>query len=199
LSEPISVIYNAIEAFERAMITSRDKIAVWGDGSIGFIAALVLKNKYPDSKICVIGKNKKKLQNFSFADDVYLFSELPENIMFNHSFECVRGKASEAVIDKIIDTIQPQGIISLIGVSEEPVPINTRMVLEKGIHLIGNSRSERADFEKAVKLISENEFAREQLKKVVSNEFEIKNINDIYNAFEKDKTSDFKTIMKWDI
>ena len=33
----------------------------------------------------------------------------------------------------MIDYIEPQGMISLLGVSENPVAINTRMVLEKGI------------------------------------------------------------------
>ena len=34
----------------------------------------------------------------------------------------------------------------MMGVSERNVPINTRMVLEKGLRIFGNSRSGRADF-----------------------------------------------------
>lgn len=46
--------------------------------------------------------------------------------------------------------------MSLLGVSENNVPINTRMVLEKGLRLFGSSRSGREDFEKTVELYREH-------------------------------------------
>lgn len=61
--------------------------------------------------------------------------------MVDHAFECVGGIKSEDAIEQIIDHINPEGCISLMGVSEEPVDVNTRMVLEKGLTLLGNSRS----------------------------------------------------------
>ena len=72
----------------------------------------------------------------------------PEGLTIDHAIECVGGDASQKAIDQMIDLIQPEGTIALLGVSEYAVPINTRMVLEKGLHLYGSSRSGRADFEK---------------------------------------------------
>ncbi|SUM34962.1 zinc-binding dehydrogenase [Staphylococcus gallinarum] len=46
----------------------------------------------------------------------------------------------------MIDLISPEGSISLLGVSEYGVEINTRMVLEKGLTLFGSSRSGAQDF-----------------------------------------------------
>ena len=46
--------------------------------------------------------------------------------------------------------------MSLLGVSENNVPINTRMVLEKGLRLFGSSRSGREDFEATVQLYHEH-------------------------------------------
>jgi ribitol-5-phosphate 2-dehydrogenase len=49
----------------------------------------------------------------------------------DHAFECIGGPASGTGINQIIDYIHPEGMISILRVSEEPVPLNTRMVLEK--------------------------------------------------------------------
>ena len=54
-------------------------------------------------------------------------------------------------INSIIKYIKPQGSVMLMGVSENKVAINTRDILEKGLTLIGCSRSGRKDFIEAVK------------------------------------------------
>ena len=141
LIEPVSICINAIEEFLHTSHKRRDTIGIWGCGSIGYLTALMLKRYLPNSKIIVFGTNEEKLNYFSFADDAVLINHIPENLKIDHAFECVGGKKSENAIEQIIDIINPQGTISLLGVSEEPIGINTRMVLEKGIKLIGNSRS----------------------------------------------------------
>ena len=64
-TEPLSVAFNAVEAFQRVAVTPKTALGIWGDGSIGFLLALVLRHMYPDSKIYVFGHNRKKLQRFS--------------------------------------------------------------------------------------------------------------------------------------
>lgn len=64
-------------------------------------------------------------------------------------FECCGGEGSANAIDDIIRYIRPQGVVMLMGVSENKVAVNTRNVLEKGLTLIGCSRSGRADFARA--------------------------------------------------
>ena len=70
---------------------------------------------------------------FSFADEIYRIHDVDDDVVVDHAFECVGSSASQSAIDQIIDIINPQGTINLFGVSEYPVPINTRMVLEKGL------------------------------------------------------------------
>ena len=41
------------------------------------------------------------------------------------------GKGSQQAIEQIINIINPEGSIALLGVSELPIQVNTRMVLEK--------------------------------------------------------------------
>ena len=193
-----SVAVNAIENFLKKSHKRRNVIGVWGCGNMGYITTLLLKSYFPDSKIIVVGTRMEKLNYFSFADDVKLITELEPDFMVDHAFECVGGEKSEDAIDQIIDHINPEGSISLMGVSEEPVDINTRMVLEKGLTLLGNSRSGYEDFEKAVELEQDKQ-TQAYLKNIISEEIEINCLNDINEAFDRDLNNDFKTVMKWNI
>lgn len=196
--ELISVAYQGISKFEELTITPKDTLGVWGDGNLGFITALLLKEKYPDSKIIVFGKHLENLNLFSFADEIYQIHNVPDDLTIDHGFECVGSSASQSAIDQIIDLINPQGTINLFGVSEYPVPINTRMVLEKGLTVQGNSRSERQDFVGVVETLKQNPELFEYLEKLVTNICEINSLNDLKEAFDKDYISKFgKTILKW--
>ena len=115
-------------------------IGVWGDGNLGYITSLLLKKMLPETKICVFGVNEYKLNDFSFVDETYLVSDIPEDLELDHAFECVGGAASAKAINQIIDYIHPEGTISILGVSEDLAPINTRMVLEKGLRIFGSWR-----------------------------------------------------------
>lgn len=196
--ELITVAYQGITKFSDLTITPKDVLGVWGDGNLGFITALFLKEKFPDSKIIVLGKHIENLNLFSFADEIYQIHNVPKEVVIDHGFECVGSSASQSAIDQIIDLINPQGTVNLFGVSEYPVPINTRMILEKGLTVQGNSRSEREDFVGVVETLKQNPQLFEYLEKLVVNICEINTLNDLKEAFDKDYISHFgKTILKW--
>ena len=196
--ELISVAYQGITKFSDLAITPKDALGVWGDGNLGFITSLLLKVMFPQSKVIVFGKHLENLNLFSFADEIYQIHNVPDDIVIDHAFECVGSSASQSAIEQIIDLINPQGTINLFGVSEYPIPINTRMVLEKGLTVQGNSRSERQDFEGVVETLKQNPQLFEYLDKLVTNVCEINTLDDLKEAFEKDYISHFgKTILKW--
>lgn len=199
LLELTSVVMNAVEHFTKYSHKRKDTIGIWGNGNLGFISALVLKTMYPDSKIIVFGVQRQKMQFFPFVDETYLINEIPDDLRVDHAFECVGGGGSEKAINQIIDYIQPEGSIALLGVSELNVAINTRMVLEKGLSLLGSSRSGYVDFKKSVEFLEENERAREYLDTIISEEIVIRSIEDMHRAFEHDVLNDFKTVMKWEM
>lgn len=199
LLELTSVVMNAMEHFKKDSHNRKETIGVWGNGNLGFISALFLKTMYPDSKIVVFGVHGQKMQYFPFVDETYLINEIPEELRIDHAFECVGGGGSEKAINQIIDYINPEGSIVLMGVSEQNPMINTRMVLEKGLTLLGNSRSGYVDFKAAVDLLEENERTREYLDTIISEEIVIRNIEDMHRAFEHDQLNDFKTVMKWEV
>ena len=196
--ELISVAYQGISKFNEVAITPKDMLGVWGDGNLGFITALLLKEKFPESKVLIFGKHLDNLNLFSFADGVYQIHNVPDDLAVDHAFECVGSSASQSAIEQIIDLINPQGTVNLFGVSEYPIPVNTRMVLEKGLTIQGNSRSEREDFVGVVETLKQNPELFEYLEKLVTNICEINSLNDLKEAFDKDYISAFgKTVLKW--
>ena len=198
-TEIVSVSYHAVRRFGRFSHERRDTIGVWGDGNLGYITSLLLKKMMPESKVYIFGVNQNKLSDFSFADDTFLVSRIPEGLQIDHAFECVGSSASAKAIDQIINCIRPEGTISLLGVSEDPVPINTRMVLEKGLHLFGSSRSGRADYEGLMKLYEENPDIPSYLENIVGTSFTVHGITDMVQAFEADIHKMIgKTVMIWE-
>ena len=198
LLEPISICVNAIEEFLKTAHKRRDVIGVWGCGTIGYLTTLLLKKYLPDSRIIIFGTNTEKMRYFSFVDEQIMINEVPEDLKIDHAFECVGGPRSEDAIKQMIKHINPQGTISLLGVSENPVPIETRMVLEKGLKLIGDSRSGYQDFYKAVEIMQDKKM-QDYVENIIMDMVEVNNLNDIYKAFDLDLNNSFKTVMKWNI
>ena len=198
LLEPISICVNAIEEFLKTAHKRRNIIGVWGCGTIGYLTTLLLKKYLPDSRIIIFGTNTEKMRYFSFADEQIMINEVPEDLKIDHAFECVGGPRSEDAIKQMIKHINPQGTISLLGVSENPVPIETRMVLEKGLKLVGDSRSGYQDFYKAVEIMQDKKM-QDYVENIIMDMVEVNNLNDIYKAFDLDLNNSFKTVMKWNI
>ncbi|MGX8693300.1 MAG: alcohol dehydrogenase catalytic domain-containing protein [Methanobrevibacter sp.] len=196
--ELITVAYQGIDRFNQIAITPKDKLGVWGDGNLGFITSLLLKEKFPNSEVLVFGKHLENLNLFTFADGIYQIHNVPNDVAVDHAFECVGSSASQTAIDQIIDIINPQGTINLFGVSEYPIPINTRMILEKGLTIQGNSRSDRQDFIGVIETLKENPKLFEYLEKLITSICEINSLDDLKEAFDRDHISKFgKTILKW--
>ncbi|MBQ9248233.1 MAG: zinc-binding dehydrogenase, partial [Ruminococcus sp.] len=199
-TELVSVSMHAISRFQRIAHDRRETIGVWGDGNLAYITSLLLKKSLPDSEIHVFGINREKLSDFSFADGAHLTTEIPEGFRIDHAFECVGGNGSPVAIEQIIGVIRPEGTISILGVSEYPVPINTRMILEKGLRLFGTSRSGQEDFRRTVELYKEHSEIPIYLSRLVGNTVEINRFADIKGAFEIDIKKAFgKTILHWNL
>lgn len=197
LTELLSVACNAITTCQALGRNQGMRFGVWGSGSVGYIMALALRMYYPKAHITMIGRSWNKLQYCSFADRLMQNSqEIPENA-FDCCFECVGGSASQAAIDQMITSVRPQGAIVLLGVSEEPIPMRTRMILEKGIAVLGASRSSREDFEMALGMIQKRKRMENYLKVIISQVVTAESLQDINRAFQVDNALPFKTVIRW--
>ena len=198
ITEFVSVGVHATTRFDLIAHQNRDRIGIWGDGSLAYVVANIVKARFPHSKIAVIGMDKRKLSQFSFVDETYLSTEIPKGFEVDHAFECCGGEGSYYAIEDVISYINPQGALVLMGVSENKVAINTRMVLEKGMTLIGCSRSGREDFEKAVELMENRDFER-RMKVIIYEDEPVRSISDISRVMANDLTTPFKTVFKWEM
>lgn len=197
-TELVSVSVHALRRFDQLAHNRRDVVGIWGDGNLGYITATLFKAMYPETKLYIFGAAFEKLSDFSFADKTFMVQDVPKDLMVDHAIECVGGQFSQRAIDQIIDHINPEGTISILGVSEYAIPINTRMVLEKGLRIFGSSRSGRADFKKTVELYKSNPEIISYLRKIVGAQVEIRSIKDMTRAFETDIQKNIgKTIMLW--
>ena len=195
ITEFVSVSVNATERFKKISHSNKEVIGVWGDGSLAFVTANVLKKEFPDSKIIIFGKNRDKLSLFSFVDKTILIDEIPTDLKINHAFECVGGEGSFYAIDDIIKHIKPQGTIMLMGVSENKVGINTRDILEKGLTFVGSSRSGYRDFVRAIEILQDNK-VQKRLKLIIENYGVVRKIEDIHRVFNFDLNTPFKTVFR---
>ena len=199
-TELVSVAVHAVARFAGIAHARRDEIGVWGDGNLGFIVSLVLRMLNPEARIYVFGRNAYKLSDFTFADQALLTSGIPEGLRVDHAFECCGGEGSAHAIEQVIDRIRPEGTLALLGVSENPVPVNTRMVLEKGLRLFGSSRSGRIDFERTLALYRDHPEFASYLSALVGAVIPVSSIADISAAFESDARKPMgKTIMMWNM
>ena len=199
-TEMVSVAAHAVVRFDKIAHGRRSSIGIWGDGNLAYLVGLVLRMTYPEALLTVIGHNPAKLVDFTFADVRLMSSAVGTSLHVDHAFECCGGMGSGAAIEQIIACIEPEGTISLLGVSENPVPIETRMVLEKGLRLFGSSRSGRADFVAAIGLYERHPEMLGYLDALVGEVVHVRSVSDMSHAFEADlRKSMGKTIMRWDV
>ncbi|MEE3468066.1 MAG: alcohol dehydrogenase catalytic domain-containing protein [Eubacterium sp.] len=197
-TELVSVSTHALRRLDAIAHERRERIGIWGDGNLGFLTALMCRHMFPETELYIFGMNRSKLMEFSFADETFLTAEVPEDLEIDHALECVGSEGSRPAIEQIIDHIRPEGAVALLGVSENPIAINTRMVLEKGLRFFGNSRSGVEDFRETLRVLEECPEVAEELHRIIGHVVEVHTIDDMRRAFELDQQSKTgKTVMVW--
>lgn len=198
ITEFVSVAVHAVHRFELLAHSKRDIIGIWGDGSLAYCVATVLKMAIPNAQVVVVGKNIRKLAHFSFVNHAYLADSVPKEMELDHAFECCGGEGSYYAIDDIIRHIRPQGSIMLMGVSENKISINTRDILEKGLSLIGNSRSGKVDFLHAIEMLKTDVF-QQRIKSIIYEDDKVSSVEDMHRVFRTDLNTTFKTVFEWNL
>ncbi|MFI3324890.1 MAG: alcohol dehydrogenase catalytic domain-containing protein [Clostridia bacterium] len=198
MSEFVSVSVHAVTRFKKLSASRKETIGIWGDGNLAYVTAIVLKKICPECKVHIIGLMPDKLLNFSFVTQTHLASDLSDDFIVDHAFECAGGLGCEPAYKQIIKHIAPQGMVALMGVSENTVPMNTRDVLEKGITLVGCSRSGRIDFEKVVEILSDVK-TQKRLRRIISFDHVVRNLSEVHDVFKEDYSSPSKTVFKWEV
>lgn len=177
-----------IASLRRVDLQSAKGIAIFGDGILSYILCSIIKCFY-SCKVFIIGKHLDKIVNFSMCNEALLLEN--SNKLFNRfeiGIECVGGLGAPNAINDIINNIKIGGEVLLTGVSESNVPINTRKILEKGLIMKGSTRSNVADFENAVSLLTNEKFYA-LISRLILGKIKIEDLGCYYDAFEKECTN----------
>lgn len=173
---------------------SAKAVGVWGDGVVGYLLSYIIKKEFPDKDVFVIGKHEEKLTLFSHVDRVYNILEAQSVPAVNIAFECVGGVSSTTAIKSILFSIRPGGCVCLMGVSEGNVPINTRLVLEKGVDIRGSSRCDLEDMIHGKNFLDKSE-GFSWLEKMISRVVKNPNLGILPNIFKTASQFAYKTIV----
>lgn len=197
-AEVVSVAVHALQKANKLPI-NRHRIAIWGDGLMGYVTSLVAKMLFSDSSVYAIIKHPERIDYFDHVHEVLFTSNLPEAFQCDVAIECVGGQASGDAIREIVPSLAPSGVGILAGVTEGPVPVETRMVLERGLTLIGSSRSTKDDFVEAIRLLQDKTLS-DKLAQVVSDIIPVRSELDLEKAFRLAGGIDFgKIILKFEL
>lgn len=154
LAELCSVSYQAITRIKDRWGTVN--AAVFGDGPVGYLTAAMLHHAagLDQDRLLAFGAIAEKLEQFQFASRALVQQfDFGAAESVDVAIECTGGRFSESAVNQAIDLLKPGGVLILMGVTEERVPINTRDILEKGITVIGSSRSTSRDFQAVMELM----------------------------------------------
>lgn len=191
-TELVSVCCQALRRLEDVTrLTDSTRIGIWGDGSMAFVMALTAAHLKPRCPLYVFGKHDDKLLNFSFADRQINIADRRDHTSVDVAVECVGGAGAQSAIAQAVDRLSPTGFLLLMGVSETPPNVPTRLILEKGLTVLGSSRSTRRDFECAVRLIDKAGF-KNSLLKIVSAQKSFSTASELIDIFNEDKHLPYK-------
>ena len=193
-SELLSV---ASAALRRIDFKDVKKLALFGDGIMAYIVYIVLTHDHPELDLTIFGIDQNKLAMFKDAKTTTYEEYKGEK--FDTLIECVGGKYSEDAINNMIALAIPGADLILMGVSEDKVLVNTRVVLDKGLSLKGVTRSTREDFIHASKIIQDKK-SQEKLSIMVLSENKINSVIDVYRCYEEEinnKTKIGKNLLFW--
>lgn len=187
LTEPLSI---ALNAFEKAKIREKEKVAVIGDGPIGYLVALVtsLVGRTPKENLYLFGIIDEKL---SLADDFAVtvnstkqrqkVKELHES--FDVIFEAAGGKAQETTLNQAFDLLKPAGRVVVLGLSAGKVPISINKMVSKGLTVRGCIWSRLEHYKTVIKLLKSDDFRKRVKRIICRTKFIIKSAGDLEEAF----------------
>lgn len=191
LAELCSVSLYAINRVEQDLTTANSpKVAVFGDGPVGYLTAAALHFVHGIEKenLLVFGAVEDKIAQFdSFATTALVHDydfKAVEGI--NTVFECTGGKFSSSAINQSIDLLDNESNLVLMGVTEELVPMNTRDILEKGITVKGSSRSTVKEFKQLMEAFKNPDYRKVLSKLIPDEHFIVESPEDMREAMEHD-------------
>ncbi len=151
----------SVGAMRRLGDATRGDVCVVGGGPLGYATQIIVSEMTGLSAL-LVGRDEPVA-----GADLYV--------------EAAGGSGSAVVLRDIITAARPGATIVLLGVSEEPVPIDTRRILEKGLRLVGCSRSMTDDHATVLQLLRRPHVAAKVEKLLIRRSFQLSRVREAFD------------------
>ena len=201
LTEPISVALNAVES---ARIGQGERVAVIGDGAVGYFVAVVASSvaKVPAGDLFFVGVVDEKLALAKdFASPLNSIKEkarldlLAEDV--NVVFEVAGGGAHKITVAQAVRLLRSGGRGVLLGISLGEVPIAITDVVNKGLSFKGLTRSCKEHYVKVLDFLKEDTVFSSRIRRAISGKsFIVNSAEDLDAAFRYADTEEGEARVK---
>ena len=201
LAEPVSVALNAVES---AGIGRGERVAVIGDGTVGYLVASVASSvaKVPAEDLFFVGVVDEKLALAKdFASPLNSIKEKArlDNLAdgLDVVFEAAGGGAHRITVAQAVRLLRPGGRGVLLGISLGEVPVAVTDVVNKGLTLIGSTRSRIEHYVRVLDLLKEDTVFGSRIGRAISGKrFTIRSPDNLNAAFRYADTEEGEARMK---
>lgn len=196
--EPTAV---AVHAAKKCGDVNGGNILVFGAGTIGNLVAQVIK-AMGAKNVMVADINKKRLELAQDCNIDYCINNKESNLKFELD-KAFGERGADAIIDcaavkptilEAIELARNASKIVVVGNFKEKIEIEMPMLQRREIDMIGVMMYLREDYEDAIDLISKGKI---QVKKLISNYFNIREFHEAYSFIDKNPNDVMKVMLKF--
>jgi 2-desacetyl-2-hydroxyethyl bacteriochlorophyllide A dehydrogenase len=193
LVEPLAVGLHGIDV---GGATAGDKCVVIGAGPIGVMTALALRARGVDD-VLVIEKNERRRERMrELGFQTLGLDEVHERVLeaFGGAvpdvvFECAGNPAAPELA---IELVRSCGVVVLLGVLEEPVPISQLVLMIKEAQVRASFAYRREEFQEAVELLASGRVPGERL---ITGKASLEDAQRMFERLEHPATADIKILL----
>lgn len=165
LVEPLTVGFHAVE---RGRVIDFDCVVVFGCGLIGLGAVLAAVEK--QAEIIVVDFDSKKLSLAKELGAKYVVnaSEVDVDEYFQEKFHgkidvVIEASGSSAAFTSALKAVAFSGRVVCIGYTKEPILLESKLIIQKEIDLLGSRNALQADFDRVVRYLTTKKLPVEKL------------------------------------
>lgn len=155
LAELSSVSHHALSHVQEKLKKSDTRVALFGDGPVGYFTAVMLKYLYgvTAERFVVFGAADDKLAHFDFArrENVLSYDFKHSKEKFDVLIECTGGKFSQSALNQAIDIADSLADIIFMGVTEELSQLIHETFWKKGLPLMAAVDRQRRTLKQLLK------------------------------------------------
>ena len=203
LAEPLATI---LAGLDLAAASPDATFLVIGNGAIGILTVIALRATLGVEPHQVIITGRRWEARAQAVDGLAtpvdedggpLVRELAGRI--DVAFECVGGESNGQTLGLAVDSLRPGGKVLMFGPSEQPVLLDSRKVIAKGLNFVGSNRELIRHFDRALDLAGEPQTSPLLERALGPKEFAVHSERDLTDAFQYawSKEEPGRTVTVW--